>query len=1801
MASSLAAQLSQIAAKSTNQLDLKAQRIAHSQSLIFDRKVASTQDFDTVYQICYEGFQELCQLDPRFTAFERTIFSEQSKAEDRTQLTAAQNKELDVALEAFLALVGGRLLLNPAVKAVEWLVRRFRIHEYNTSFTILTFLPYYTTPLFLNLLTILPEDLTPTFKVLIPYKNGSINPPRHPLVHSATTNKNFLAALNSYVLQVSRQQAHHHALLAFWAGIYTEAVAGMLDASRSGRREVEKQKHEDIVIRVLPILNDGFALKSVSELVIGCYMVSVVLAQKSSLQDKVLDGLMEAVAVSWTEETVESGLVCLAVLAQQKPETKLPRRALKAILRLDDIIKRLTEIAAQYKTSHLLLGVIAGCLDDLPKQKDTARLDLLSRIFKNQLLGEPEMGKAMALVLEATSSVHKDGTMSLDAQARFADLIQGFSQSESLRPIFQKTIAESSFDIATIEHNLQTVIDTAPAPRAVLDVEMEDAEKEEEQDIFSSAVESLSAEKSFNGSFLSSQSIPLFERLVQAFALAVGSNEKCQTFSDLAALGKSEATKSPQYLSFFIRVFSGPYPMVTRVTALNMITSFLTSTENPNLDFQALLPFLLVALTDPSERVRREAAAALAAVGSLYKKNKKGEDVWARDNLYGQGVQPKDIQWLPTRDAQKVFERAVLPSLEECIFDAAHIGKVLENTLRGVSVDPNASELKKPLRLAFFAFLCSHAIQLPLFTPKLGLLNILNRIDKAGGTTRTKELEPLLKTWRGLSEREVQDICEKERVPVSDVEGQMVTIVTPKEKDAIMILLSNVSPHSESLRPSFIAAVFGRIKDIWAQVGEDRQIVAAEQLFDISLGLSNLPLVNNCKDLLRSVQLPGSVLAQFLERIPVSLTDMEVLGPAPKRRRTSQNNMIAMTVKDEAEFGKVMEKMTFILELVDSSSPETHPELADGLFQALAALHHFKSQIQSGMSYLLSLTLGSLLVIVNRSKESAKAQFDTSVIRADLVVDCVRTTESPQVQNAALLLVAGLSVIAPELVLHSVMPIFTFMGSSVLRKDDEYSVSVIDQTIDQVVPALIQSLRDQKRDVVSGTSELLLSFTAAFEHIPSHRRLRLFHALITKLGTQDFLFAVLAMLANRYAMDKDVLVLMTGLVSDASAPVELTTYSKFLGLVSDSLKPKPGISQVLLGIGSDDGREPQKVAVDLLRDLAYLFKHSSLKVKMAKTFASEDEEAIRQLRTLFSQILEQVLTIGDSVQSMKLVSQANSDVLAALFGTLTLVDFLDTIEVLLERPNDELRRKVLRLLEGRLRQNPERDGASQIRVLDFLPTLVDIVRNSTDILLKHAAVACIDRIAEKYGKKDPSRVVGAAQVVASEACIGQTDDRIRIMGVLCLASMAETLGEVMIPALPEALSRSLALLELSLEEGKENSRLHDAVFSLFSALFVHIPYMISGPHLDKILLLSFLSANAEDCEDDSRREALKMMARKVDMAAALGAVDRNWQSAVQAGPAAAKETLEVVSLAVEKHPKSATGKNVGVLSSILFKAFDLRREQLALGGNATFDAADVDEMEDALNDVTIKMIYKLNDTTFRPIFTKMLDWATSGLPKKDTQGSWARLTTFYKFLEAFFGTLQSIVTGYASYIIESVVSVLGKASPADKSTKALWLATMRLLRNAFEHDQDEFWQSPSHLNKISTPLINQLAHATNSSTAATVIAEAVPAITELAVAADSTDNHKELNAALMKFLRPSAGPNGKAAGGENPHTRLAALKAEQSLTEQLGEEWLALLPEMLPYISELMEDEDENVEREVRKWVKQIENVLGEKLDDMLT
>jgi U3 small nucleolar RNA-associated protein 10 len=52
-------------------------------------------------------------------------------------------------------------------------------------------------------------------------------------------------------------------------------------------------------------------------------------------------------------------------------------------------------------------------------------------------------------------------------------------------------------------------------------------------------------------------------------------------------------------------------------------------------------------------------------------------------------------------------------------------------------------------------------------------------------------------------------------------------------------------------------------------------------------------------------------------------------------------------------------------------------------------------------------------------------------------------SESPQTFHQALLLIASLARVAPKSVLHNIMPVFTFMGSNVFHRDDNYSFRVV--------------------------------------------------------------------------------------------------------------------------------------------------------------------------------------------------------------------------------------------------------------------------------------------------------------------------------------------------------------------------------------------------------------------------------------------------------------------------------------------------------------------------------------------------------------------------------------------------------------------------------------------------------------------------------------------------------------------------------------------------------------------------------------
>lgn len=83
--------------------------------------------------------------------------------------------------------------------------------------------------------------------------------------------------------------------------------------------------------------------------------------------------------------------------------------------------------------------------------------------------------------------------------------------------------------------------------------------------------------------------------------------------------------------------------------------------------------------------------------------------------------------------------------------------------------------------------------------------------------------------------------------------------------------------------------------------------------------------------------------------------------------------------------------------------------------------------------------------MVQNADSPQNLQIEKSDVRADVLVECVRNSSNPQVQQSALLVVSVLASILPDLIIHSVMPIFTFMNSSIMKRTDDYSAHVVMQ------------------------------------------------------------------------------------------------------------------------------------------------------------------------------------------------------------------------------------------------------------------------------------------------------------------------------------------------------------------------------------------------------------------------------------------------------------------------------------------------------------------------------------------------------------------------------------------------------------------------------------------------------------------------------------------------------------------------------------------------------------------------------------
>ena len=103
---------------------------------------------------------------------------------------------MNASVENFLQLAGPFMLLKPASKALEWLIRRFRINEFSVDALIAYTLPYHETNIFIKIVGMIDfESANPRWKFLGPIAKKRIPMDRPALIAHAIRNPGILKFL----------------------------------------------------------------------------------------------------------------------------------------------------------------------------------------------------------------------------------------------------------------------------------------------------------------------------------------------------------------------------------------------------------------------------------------------------------------------------------------------------------------------------------------------------------------------------------------------------------------------------------------------------------------------------------------------------------------------------------------------------------------------------------------------------------------------------------------------------------------------------------------------------------------------------------------------------------------------------------------------------------------------------------------------------------------------------------------------------------------------------------------------------------------------------------------------------------------------------------------------------------------------------------------------------------------------------------------------------------------------------------------------------------------------------------------------------------------------------------------------------------------------------------------------------------------------------------------------------------------------------------------------------------------------
>lgn len=283
--SSLANQLKKLS--TPGQLSFRSAHASQKPSLLFTSREAADLDIEAVFSLGVNGLEELKSMNAAFSKFEVTLFSESSKHFERSLQTKEANEQLDEDIERFLLCLSPYILLRPAQKALEWLIRAYRVHACNVDALVACILPYHDTKLFSRVAELLPlNDPSSRWHWLRPVQQSGVPLPRATLLQQCLSVSSFL----DYVCQLVPKALEvtgggdQRVLVAF----YTSTIVALLQPKATTKLS------ESLLARLIPSIIGGLKSSNAGYKA-GSYMIVGQLVARATLDEKVVCTFVEVI------------------------------------------------------------------------------------------------------------------------------------------------------------------------------------------------------------------------------------------------------------------------------------------------------------------------------------------------------------------------------------------------------------------------------------------------------------------------------------------------------------------------------------------------------------------------------------------------------------------------------------------------------------------------------------------------------------------------------------------------------------------------------------------------------------------------------------------------------------------------------------------------------------------------------------------------------------------------------------------------------------------------------------------------------------------------------------------------------------------------------------------------------------------------------------------------------------------------------------------------------------------------------------------------------------------------------------------------------------------------------------------------------------------------------------------------------------------------------------------------------------------------------------------------------------------